>query len=311
LKLHLTAFVLAVTAVKLFAAPVNITYPCSDDTDQPAAIITNTTATAKPLLVALHTWSSTYTQRSATLENWCAARNWTYIRPNYRGANNTSSACGSERAILDIVDAVTYCKSIAAVDNNRVYLYGLSGGGHMALLCAGRLRNTFTAITAWCGITDLAAWYDQCKGTEYLYWQDLESVCGGTPLQYPAEYASRSPMTYVNQVVCPVQINTGINDGYTGSVPTSHTLLWWNARVPESLRFSTEQVSSIVDSRTIPDGLGVTVQSPAWGGKLLMRRGYGPSEINVFNGTHEAIDAAALEWLNSQRTRSGTVYIIR
>ncbi len=66
-----------------------------------------------------------------------------------------------------------------AIDPQRIYLVGVSGGGHMALLMAGRAPEVWAGVSAWCGISDLAAWHRQTKAAGLSYWQSLEKACGG------------------------------------------------------------------------------------------------------------------------------------
>ena len=65
----------------------------------------------------------------------------------------------------DVLDAAAYAarrtrRSIQAA----VYLVGVSGGGHMALLMAGRVPDRWTAVSAWVPVSDLAAWHAECRG---------------------------------------------------------------------------------------------------------------------------------------------------
>ncbi|MSU34409.1 MAG: hypothetical protein EXS36_04740 [Pedosphaera sp.] len=45
----------------------------------------------RPLLVGLHTWSSTYDSAGsdAVYADWCIRQGWHFIHPNFRGFNNT------------------------------------------------------------------------------------------------------------------------------------------------------------------------------------------------------------------------------
>ena len=91
-----------------------------------------------PLLVILHPWSSDQDTHHRACVRWCIDHAWAAIAPDFRGANRRPQACGSELVVKDILSAVEWAKAQAAVDANRVYLIGTSGGGHAALLMAGR-----------------------------------------------------------------------------------------------------------------------------------------------------------------------------
>lgn len=71
---------------------------------------------AVPLLVSLHTWSKNYKMPNPIPPRWCAANNWAYIAPDFRGPNKTPQALGSDFAVQDIVDAVEWAKKNANID---------------------------------------------------------------------------------------------------------------------------------------------------------------------------------------------------
>ena len=128
----------------------------ADGSEQPAAFYHSGAPGVKPLLVALHTWSYDYDQEmNIPYAEWCIAHDWILIAPSFRGPNNRPEATGSELAVQDVLDAAAYAEAHAPVDPGRVYLVGVSGGGHMALLMAGRAPDRWTAVSAWVPITRL------------------------------------------------------------------------------------------------------------------------------------------------------------
>ena len=117
-----------------------------------------------PLLVSLHTWSSDYRQDRSRWLAEAASRGWIYIQPNFRGRNDHPEACGSHLAQHDVLDALDWCLAEYEVDTERIYLAGVSGGGHMTMLMAGRYPAMWAAASAWVGISDLAAWHRKHAG---------------------------------------------------------------------------------------------------------------------------------------------------
>ena len=109
--------------------------PCSDGQIQPAMWYAPRSAEKKPLLVGLHTWSSSFSSAGgdAVYAQWCISQGWAFVHPDFRGPNWTPPAMGSDRAVQDVVEAVAWAKTKTAVDDSRIYLIGVSGGGHMAL----------------------------------------------------------------------------------------------------------------------------------------------------------------------------------
>ena len=84
------------------------------------------------------------------------------------------------------------------------------------------------AMIAWASITDLAAWHEQHPADQYG--RDVESCTGSSAgkLNLP-ECAKRSPISMGNgQPDTPVYIFAGIHDGFTGSVPITHSVRLFN-----------------------------------------------------------------------------------
>jgi len=188
------------------------------------------------------------------------------------------------------------------VDARRIYLAGVSGGGHMALLMAGRAPDRWAAVSAWVPISDLAAWHAECRAAGRPYAADLERSCGGAPgdsLAVDAEYRARSPLTYLNpDITTPLDINAGILDGHTGSVPISHTLRAFNAVAAAEDRIGDDEIAHFVEQAAVPPGLCGNFHDPLYGDKrVLFRRQSNNARVTIFDGGHEIIYEAALNWL--------------
>ncbi len=92
-------------------------------------------------------------------------------------------------------------KDLYSVDTDRVYLVGVSGGGHAALLMAGRSPEVWAGVSAWCGISDIAKWWRQTKDAGLDYCEQIEASCGGSPddtSEVMQECRNRSPLTYLH-----------------------------------------------------------------------------------------------------------------
>ena len=140
-----------------------------------------------PLFVVLHSWSLGYDFTRNPGEFGLAEgmkRGWAFYYPHFRGPNSRPEACGSDLAVQDIVDGVEYAKARANVDPDRVYLLGGSGGGHMALLMAGRHPELWAGVVAACPISDVGRWHAETGAMtngNARYARMLEKVCGGAP----------------------------------------------------------------------------------------------------------------------------------
>lgn len=284
-------------------------------------IPSNAPDTPIPLLVVLHTWSGSYRQDKfgggtvpgmVTVMQECLKRGWAMVMPDFRGPNKRPEACASELAIRDVVDSVHYMKSVHNIDADRVYLYGVSGGGHMALMMASRNPELWNGVSSWVPISDLAAWHKQCLSSGHKYYRDLELVCGGRPGEnekVDREYYNRSPIHFLSRPKTSnvrIQINAGINDGHVGSVPVSHTLLAFN-KLAEANNFPRNKVSpklvdQIVNQQHVPeDFLHKGKKFSARKKKVLFFKRAGNASVTIFDGGHEGDVKGAFQFFEGKK----------
>lgn len=277
-----------------------------DGSEQPALFYNSNSARKKPLLVALHTWSSDYRQESSVpYSNWCIQNDWVFIHPNFRGPNKRPEATGSDLVVADILSAVEFAKQHVRVDTNRIYLIGTSGGGYTSLLMAGKAPEVWAGVSAWVPITDLAEWYHDSVELGQKYADDIVASCGGKPGDSEAvdrEYCRRSPINFLaNARSLPIDINAGIHDGHTGSVPIAHSLKAFNVLASEADRISDKDITWFVEKEMVPDHLAAETADPFFlDKKILFRRSSGKVRITIFEGGHEGIPFAGLQWLEEQ-----------
>ena len=285
-------------------------YPSdADNTWQPALCYIPETNDAIPLVVELHAWSHDYRQpHMKPMFDEAKKRNWAMIGPDFRGRNDRPEACGSDLAVADIVSAVEYMKKRCPVDNSRIYITGISGGGFMTMLMAGRHPEIWAGTSVWVGISDLAAWHHQTEQAGLNYAKMLEQVCGGAPgcsAEVDEQYKRRSAKTWLpNAGEVPISLNVGIHDGHGGnSVPVSQTLNAFNILVDEKDRLSAEQIETITATEKIPEELqDECVDDSTFGEKkVLFRRSGHHATVTVFEGGHEGNFNAAFEWLSQQK----------
>ena len=285
-----------------------IRYPSdADKSEQPALFYSPVAKTPRPLLVGLHTWSSDYKNGyDIPYAKWCVEQGWVFIHPNFRGPNRRPEACGSELMVKDIESAVEWAAKQAPVDRDRVYLVGTSGGGHAALLLAGRLPGLWAGVSAWVGISDLAPWHSECKKAGRKYWRDIEASCGGPPgknAKIDSEYSRRSPLTWLKDYRGPaIDINAGIRDGHTGSVPISHSLLAFNRIAEEKDRVAVADILAMTKTSKVPEHLQREIKDSSYGKKRPLFRALSKNaRVTIFDGGHEIVTTAAFSWLSKQR----------
>lgn len=317
--LILVALVLASVSVMAAMAPLSalgaqrekvMITSTADGSEQPSYVILpdgfDPAGKPVPLLVSLHNWSGNGEQRRAGLEEATLRRGWIYLFPHFRGPNESPEACGSPLAQQDILDAVDWVLAHYPVDRRRIYLTGASGGGHMAMLMAGLHPERWTAVSAWVGISDLADWH--AFHAKKRYGRMLRQSCGGAPGESPEvdrEYFNRSPINHLHRAVgLPLDLGAGVHDGYTGSVPIRHTLNAFNvvAKAQGAPLITPEEIQQLSrpDGRLDHPQPGDTVDDPTFGRAIYLRRTAGNARVTIFEGGHERLDHAAVEWLSHQ-----------
>ena len=176
----------------------------------------------RPLLVGLHTWSYDRYNPVDLMLPYAQKYGFHFLSPEFRGTNlntnpNCTKACGSEYAKQDIKDAIDHVVAQGCVDTDNIFVLGLSGGGHMALLMAGFCPEYFKAVGAFVPITDLKRWTEENAN----YRGHVLACCSGDE----AEMEKRSPIHYIDTVA---RSNTKLFHGkYDPVVPFTHSMRFY------------------------------------------------------------------------------------
>ena len=194
-----------------------------DGTMQPS-IFYKSSSKNRPLLVGLHTWSFDRFNQIGNMLPLAERNDFNLLLPEFRGSNlntnpNCTYACGSDYAKQDVKDAIDFVCENYDIDKDNVFLLGLSGGGHMALIMAGMCPEYFKAIGAYVPITDLEKW--QIQNPNYA--RHVKACCSDSI----DEMAKRSPISYIDQIA---KSNLKIFHGkHDPVVPFSHSMTLYNA----------------------------------------------------------------------------------
>lgn len=290
-----------------------ISIPSSvDQKQQPAYYYRSKSSVSKPLVVSLHTWSSGYDQKDPLVRQ-CIENDYHYIHPHFRGPNNSFEACGSELVISDIDDAIQYALEQGNVDTSNIHIIGVSGGGYATLLAYMKSEHDVKTFSAWVPISDLIKWYGESKGRKNKYAKDVAMATTGIAFENDhyyidtAEAIKRSPIFMQTPVKkrknSKLFIYAGIHDGYTGSVPITHSLEFYNKVVssfdPEHRDLVTEQdMITMLASRSYHSGLTETIGNR----RIHFRKNYkGLVSVCIFEGTHEQLDSVALDHIPTRK----------
>ena len=282
-----------------------------DDSLQPSMFWAPASAktTPTPLFVFLHSWSGNYKQNNAKWLQEAEQRGWIYLHPDFRGVNQQPEACGSRLARQDILDAIEYVIKHYNVDQSRIYLAGSSGGGHMTMLMAGHHPDRFSAASAWVGISDLAEWYrfHLKDGVPQNYARMiLKSLTDkpGTSEEIDVQYRDRSPLFWIdNATELPLDLNAGVTDGQTGSVPFAHTINAFNvlAKKNQTAPVTEAEIEQLWNQGTLTNPqVSDQETDETYGREIHLRRKSGNARVTIFQGGHEGLPEPACEWLSKQ-----------
>jgi dipeptidyl aminopeptidase/acylaminoacyl peptidase len=171
-----------------------------------------------------------------------ASHGYVTLYTNPRGSTGYGSAFGN--AIKNAYPGKDYDDLMAGVDSllgrgyideQRLYVYGCSGGGVLTSWIVGH-TNRFAAASANCPVTN---WFSFVGTTDGSTWyRNFEKF----PWDDPSEHLRRSPLMYVGNVRTPTMLMTGVNDLRT---PMPQTEEYFQAlkmlRVPTAMvRFNNE-----------------------------------------------------------------------
>lgn len=280
----------------------------ADGREQPLLFYDSGTQREKPLLVVLHSWSSTHWQSlNVPYARFAEQNDWVFVQPEFRGTNEKPEATASDLAVQDVVDAVAYAKSHARIDDARVYVTGYSGGGMMALVMAGRHPELWAGVVAWSPVVDLVDWYAHNRERGHArYAREIAASCGGAPRpRTPAreECRKRSPLAVLEEArgaPFPIFIGHGIDDE---TVAPSHALWAYNLLADEQERFSQADIRFIASRHALPRRLRTATQEAARAEVDALH--YMQSSANVrlalFEGGHDIHYNAGLRWLSEAR----------
>lgn len=271
----------------------------ADGQFQNARIFNSTKKSPQPLIVSLHTWSGNFNQEDPLAQE-IILRDWNYIHPDFRGPNNTPQSCASRLALQDIEDAIDYATSNMNVDISEIHIIGVSGGGHATLAAYMTLNRQIKSFNAWVPISDVEAWYWESLGRDLKYSSDIKNITSSNEILNKTEARKRSPL-YMDfnknlRKGASLQIFAGIHDGYTGSVPISHSIHFFNKILSQTapqyknLIISDSLSLSLITKRMNQD----EPESFLGKRKIHLSRQAPGIGLTIFEGGHEMIVPQAL-----------------
>jgi len=184
----------------------------------------------KPLLLVISHGGPTSMVSSKLdlmIQYW-TSRGFAVLSVNYGG----STGCGrsyrqrlnGQWGVVDVDDCVNGAKhlvDLGEVDIDRLIIRGASAGGYTTL-CALTFRDIFKAGADYYGVSDLEAMRKETHKFESRY---LDRLIGAYP-ECRDLYQERSPINFVDNIICPVIFFQGLEDKV---VPPDQTEKMFNA----------------------------------------------------------------------------------
>lgn len=275
----------------------------ADGTVQKAYAYQTTSETPQPLVISLHSWSADF-QQDDEFKDQVKERNWNYVHPDFRGANNTENACVSDLAMQDIDDAIDYALASFNCDREKIYIIGSSGGGYATLASFMKSKHHISEFSAWCAISDIYWWYHQTKVRNLKYWQDVLKCTGSAGNELDEAAAkSKSPLYWETPVqklnTAKLKIYTGVNDGIQGSVPITQSINFYNKILADlncadsSLFVSDNEIVQLMEKQTLSKDLGEIGNR-----KIILQKAYKNISLTIFDGKHEILTDVVLQTLD-------------
>jgi predicted peptidase len=263
----------------------------------------------QPLVVQLHSWSYTADSlKTIGLDVESYAKGYNYIFPNFRGINNHPKACCSEYVIQDIDESIDWALKNMNVDKKRIFIVGYSGGGMATLAMYMKSRHTIRAFSAWVPISDLVAWYGQSKERRNRYANEIINCIGASETFDTAKAIERSPLFWATpkkkRKKSTMQIFAGIHDGYTGPVPISQSILFYNKLLSD---FKEKDSSKYVTNSDMQ--LMLKTQSFSTPGNkkignrtILYQKTTKKIMLTIFEGGHDLLSKESLEYIEQMNS---------
>ena len=272
-----------------------------DENVQKAYFYTSKSNKPKPLIVSLHTWSGSYSQKD-DLAKICQQNDLNYIHPDFRGVNWTKNACCSELAMNDIDEAITFAIDNSNVDTSKIFVIGVSGGGYATLSTFMKSKHNISKFSAWASISDLIAWYNESEIRNPKYAENVLD-CTSSNNGLDIEVAKQKSPIYWNTPTDKLKksklfIYAGIYDGIQGSVPITQSINFYNKILTD---LSVSDTSKYISDNEKLQLLEFRKPLGDFGNigdrKIYLKKGIENLSLVIFEGNHEMLTDFALNQL--------------
>ena len=260
---------------------------------------------SEPLIVQLHSWSyPADSLKTIGLDTVANTKNYNYIFPNFRGVNNQPKACCSEFVISDIDESIDWALKNMNVDKKRIFVIGYSGGGYATLAMYMKSRHHIRSFSAWAPISDIVAWYGESRERKNQYAFQIIKCIGASAIFDTLKAKERSPLFWTTPCKkrkhSTLQIFAGIHDGYTGPVPISQSVNFYNKLLfdfkerDSSKYVKNEDLKFMLEKQTFPS----SSSNKKIGNKAIYYQNASKNfMLTIFEGGHDMLSKQAVEYI--------------
>lgn len=177
---------------------------------------------AGPMVLLVHDgpWTRDYPEFSV-VHQWLANRGYNVLSVNFRGSTglgkktaNAGDGEWGDKMQNDLLDAIEWAINERVADESRIAICGAGYGGYAALMGAVLAPGRFACAVDFAGITDLVAYTDVLRPSWKASASGMRVRLGanGTTENGRKFLASRSPLSFIDRLQCPLLIGHGAND---------------------------------------------------------------------------------------------------
>lgn len=155
------------------------------------------------------------------MHQWLANRGYHVLSVNFRGSSGLGKKTAldgdgewANRMQNDLLDAIEWANNERISDELRIAICGAGYGGFAALIGACVTPDRFACAIDLAGIANLVAFMQAIPAYWMPWLPELKVRLGadGSSEDGRKFLASRSPLTYVDRIKCPLLIAHGVND---------------------------------------------------------------------------------------------------
>lgn len=155
------------------------------------------------------------------IHQWLANRGYAVLSVNYRGSSgfgkqfaNAGNGEWGGKMQEDLIDAVEWAVSKGITSRDKVAIFGGSYGGYATLMGLAKTPEVFVCGVDIVGPSNLQTLMQSIPEYWKPFYSSLKLMIGGDPETIAGQefLASRSPISYVNNMEKPLLIGQGAND---------------------------------------------------------------------------------------------------